>query len=114
MARLASYSQFSIEARRPITVPDAPRLLSRRQIGADRSRSLRAESDRHIVEKVIDGHGKHQAEFAKLGRADAIDATLVFLHLLEHEPDRGAELLLAHAQVHPAQSDARADVRIDR
>ena len=46
--------------------------------------------------------------------ADAIGASLVFLDLLESQPDRLAELLLAQAEHVPAEPDSRADMDVDR
>ena len=47
-------------------------------------------------------------------RADAVGALLVFLHLLEGQTERVAELFLAHAQHHPAHAHAAAHMLVDR
>jgi hypothetical protein len=44
--------------------------------------------------------------------ADAIGALLVFLDLLEGQPQRIRKLLLAHAEHHAAHADAAADILI--
>jgi hypothetical protein len=46
-------------------------------------------------------------------RADAIGALLVFLHLLEREAKRVAELPLAHAKHHPPHAHPAANVLVD-
>ena len=46
-------------------------------------------------------------------RADAVLSALIFLHLLEREPEAIAELLLAHSEHHPARADTAAHVFID-
>ena len=46
--------------------------------------------------------------------ADAVGALLVFLHLLKGQAERVSELLLAHAQHHPAHAHPAADMLVDR
>ncbi len=45
---------------------------------------------------------------------DPIGAFLVFLHLLEREPERVAKLFLAHAEHHAPHTHPTADVTVDR
>jgi hypothetical protein len=47
-------------------------------------------------------------------RADAVRSFLIFLHLLEREPESVAELLLAHSKHQPAHPDPAAHVFVDR
>lgn len=47
-------------------------------------------------------------------RADAIGALLVFLHLLEGQPQRFAELLLAHFQQDALHAHAASDMPVYR
>jgi hypothetical protein len=46
--------------------------------------------------------------------ADPVGALFVFLDLLERQPERVPELLLAHAQHHPPHPNACADMFIGR
>ena len=50
----------------------------------------------------------------QLARAEATRARLAFLHVLTRQPERGAELLLAHGEHLPAHAHAIADVFVDR
>ena len=63
------------------------------------------ERDRH-VERLADAH--------QPSGADAIDALLVFLHLLERHAEQVAELGLRHALGHAPRADALADLDIMR
>ena len=46
--------------------------------------------------------------------ADAVGATLVFLHLLKGQTDGLAELFLTHTEQRATQANARADMHVDR
>ena len=52
--------------------------------------------------------------FKQPAGTDTIDALFVLLNLLERKSQAFAELFLAHAEQHAAQSDAATDVGIDR
>src|SRR6185437_7752690 len=60
-----------------------------------------------------DRHIEDAAQLVEPAGADAVRAALVFLHLLEGEADRLAELLLAHAETGAAQPHAPADMHVD-
>jgi hypothetical protein len=53
-------------------------------------------------------------EVLQAARADAVRSLLIFLHLLECEPERIAELLLGHSENHPAHPDTAAHMLIDK
>src|SRR5262245_60157056 len=67
-----------------------------------------------ILEEERYGHGQDARDMLQAARANAIGALLVFLDLLEGDPEMLAELFLAHAQHHAAQANPTADVSIDR
>src|SRR5215467_14366149 len=46
-------------------------------------------------------------------RADAVLSALIFLHLLEREPEAVAEFLLTHSEHHPTHPDTAAYVLVD-
>lgn len=58
-----------------------------------------------LFKEVADGHAEETRRFPKPGRGDAIGAALVFLDLLEREPERLTEVALAESQTAPAMSD---------
>ena len=65
-----------------------------------------------LFKEVADGHAEETRRFPEPGRGDAIGAALVFLDLLEREPERLTEVALAESQTAPAMSDPAADVNI--
>ena len=68
----------------------------------------------HVVEEEGDGHVEHAGKVEQAGGADAVDAALILLDLLEGQAERFAKLLLGHAQQGAAQPDAGADMGVDR
>src|SRR5262249_31926447 len=52
-------------------------------------------------------------DLLQAARANAVLSVLIFLHLLEREPEPVAERLLAHSKHHPAHPDTAAHVPID-
>ena len=69
---------------------------------------------RRALEKERHGHLQNVREVMQAARTDAIGALLVFLHLLERQPERLAKVLLAHLEHHPAHPHATADVLVGR
>ena len=69
---------------------------------------------RHVVEKERHRHIEDLAELEQARGADAVDAALVFLDLLEGQAEALAEPLLAHAEQGTAQPQALADMDVDR
>src|SRR5262249_47347251 len=54
------------------------------------------------------------AQIVQPAGADPIGASLVFLHLLKRKPDRFTEFFLTQAEHVSAESNAGADVNVDR
>src|SRR5205814_8661027 len=69
---------------------------------------------RRTLEEECNGDLQDVRDVLEPPRADAVDALLVFLYLLERDAERVAELRLAHAEHHPAHAYAAADVPVDR
>ena len=69
---------------------------------------------RRAFEEKRHRHLQDMGNLLQAAGADAVGALLVFLHLLEGEAERVAELLLAHAQHHPTHAHPRAHVLVDR
>src|SRR4030088_3712432 len=59
-------------------------------------------------------HLKDVRHVLQAARTDAVGALLVFLHLLERDLERLAQLLLAHAEHLPAHPQPAAYVLVDR
>ena len=74
---------------------------------------LRLAGGSLLVEELY-RHAQHLREIEQPAGADAVDALLVLLDLLEREAQLLAELFLAHAEQHAAKADAAADVHVDR
>jgi hypothetical protein len=53
------------------------------------------------------------SDLLEAARADSVRAFFVFLHLLEGQPERLAELFLTEPQKHAPQTDATADMPVD-
>ncbi len=68
---------------------------------------------RFLVEE-LHRHAEHLRKIEQPARTNAVDALLVFLHLLERQTQLLAELLLAHAEQHAAKAHAAADMNVDR
>ena len=69
---------------------------------------------RRALEKERYGYLQDVRSVMQAAGADAISPLLVFLHLLEREAERVAELLLTHAEHHPAHTYSTADVLVGR
>src|SRR3954454_9846206 len=67
-----------------------------------------------IVEEERYRHVQNLAQLIEPARPDPVCAALVFLHLLEGQPDRLTELFLAEAEHVAAQSQPYPDADIDR
>ena len=75
---------------------------------------LLARRVRRAVEEERHRHLQDVRDLLQPARADPVRALLVFLHLLEGQAERVAELFLAHAQHHPAHPHPRAHVLVGR
>ena len=64
-------------------------------------------------EEVAHAHAQGAGNVEQLGGGDAVEAALIFLHLLEGEPERIGQPLLAQSQLTSARADAGADVHVD-
>ena len=53
-------------------------------------------------------------DLLQAARPHAVRSLLVFLHLLEREPEPIGELRLAHSEYHPTHPDPAAYVFVDR
>jgi hypothetical protein len=73
----------------------------------------RCDLGRHLVEEELDRHVEDLGELIEPARADPVRAALVFLDLLEGQPQGLGQLLLAHPEHGPPQADAGAHMRID-
>src|SRR6516225_6895093 len=73
--------------------------------GAAAWRALEEESYRHLQDV---------GDLLQPARSDAIDAGLVFLHLLVGDAERISQLLLAHCQHLAAHAHPSADVLVGR
>src|SRR5687768_13674264 len=69
---------------------------------------------RPAFEEKRNRHLKDVRDLLQAAGADAVGALLVFLHLLEGQAERVAELLLTHAQHHAAHAHATPDVLVGR
>jgi hypothetical protein len=67
-----------------------------------------------IVIKEHHRHAQHAAKVMQPAGADAVRAALVFLHLLEGQTKRLAELLLRQTEHVAAQPNPGADPDVDR
>ena len=81
---------------------------------ANPSGSGAARSDGGFLVEELHRNAQHLCQIEQPAGADAVDALLVFLHLLERQAELLAELLLAHAEQHAPKANAAADVHIDR
>ena len=70
-------------------------------------------SGRLLVEE-LHRHAQHLRQIEQPAGADAVDAFLVLLDLLEGQAELLAELLLAHAEQHAAKAHPAADMHVDR
>ena len=77
-------------------------------------RAGRGLEGRRPFEKERRRHVERARDLLQPASANPVRAFLVFLHLLECEPQRFAELLLAHAQNDAPHAHAAADVTINR
>src|SRR5215469_16487483 len=68
-------------------------------------RALEEKSDRDL---------ENVRNLLKTTGTDPIGALIVFLNLLERQPERVAEFLLAHRQHHPAHTNPASDVLVGR
>src|SRR5262249_6436744 len=57
---------------------------------------------------------QYMRDVLQAARAHTVRSLLVFLHLLEREPESIAELFLTHSEHHPTHSDPAAYVFVDR
>ena len=73
-----------------------------------------SSAERRLLVEKLHRHAEHLRQIEQPAGADAVDALLVLLDLLEGEAELLAELLLAHAEQHAAEADPAADVHIDR
>ena len=111
----------AIESGPPPLGPDAPPaeriLLGRLGVGFDLARHRLVVTafgfGMHIVEEKLDRNLQYARHLEQAAGADAVGPAFVFLDLLEVQPDRAAELLLAHAHQRAAQADPGADVNVD-
>src|SRR5882672_2690473 len=69
---------------------------------------------RRALEEERHRHLKDVRHVLQAARTDAVGALLVFLHLLERDLERLAQLLLAHAEHLPAHPQPAAYVLVDR
>src|SRR5262245_38310586 len=65
------------------------------------------------LKEELDGHAEGLGDLLQAARADAVGAPLVFVYLLESDPECFAELFLAHANNHAPHPYAAADVTIN-
>ncbi len=93
---------------------DASNSASSGASGAGSSISPACSEARQSVEKIIRRDFEDPAEIVQTGRAHPVGPAFVFLHLLEGQPQRVAELFLRHAKDGTALPDARPDMHIHR
>jgi hypothetical protein len=67
-----------------------------------------------IAEEMRNRHVQDIGDLRQPRCTDPIGAALVFLDLLEGEPERSGERLLVHPDQQPSRADAGADMNIDR
>jgi hypothetical protein len=67
-----------------------------------------------LGEKIRHRDIKRAAHQIQPAGANPTDGALVFLHLLERDPNCGGEAPLAHAEIGAALLYARADLKVDR
>jgi hypothetical protein len=82
-------------------------------LATETARRAVTDRSRHLVEEIGHRHVEHARQIEQAAGTDAIGAALVFLHLLEGQPDRVTELFLAHAEQGAAQPNAASDMDID-
>src|SRR5262249_17856100 len=68
---------------------------------------------RRALEEELFWHLKDMGHLLQPARPHAVDALLVFLHLLEGEAESGSQLLLAHCKHKAAHAHPAADVLVD-
>ena len=98
-----------------------PAAFGRRQEGCEITNVFSAfppneggRSTRRLLEEIRDRHLQKACNLLEPTRADAIDALLVFLNLLEGDAEVVAKLLLALALHHSARVHAIADMNVNR
>src|SRR6185437_13039073 len=74
-----------------------------------------AESGRvtHAFVKEIHRHIEDARHFVKAASTNAVDAFLVFLHLLKCKAEQIAQLFLTHSNQHAPDANAIADLHVD-
>src|SRR3989338_1016667 len=65
------------------------------------------------LEEIFNGDAKNRAYLVEAARADTVRTLLVFLNLLERQPEGLAQLLLTHADKHALHADPAAHMHID-
>jgi hypothetical protein len=88
--------------------------ISRRGCFSHSFRPPCARDVRRTIEKERDRHLQYLRDLLKSAGTNAIGALLILLNLLKGEAERVAQLLLTHAQHHPAHAHPAADVLVDR
>ena len=76
--------------------------------------SCAASRRRRVLVEELHRHAEHLRQIEQPAGADAVDALLVLLDLLEGQAELLAELLLAHAEQHAAEAHPAADMHVDR
>src|SRR5688572_3641872 len=71
-------------------------------------------AEREALEEARRRHVERHADVVQAAGGDAVDALLVFLHLLKGDAEEIGKPLLAHADFEPAGADALADLSVDR
>ena len=67
----------------------------------------------HAVIEEVDRHAQDARDLEQPSRADPVDAFFVFLHLLEGEPEKIAQLFLAHADQHAPDAHTVSNLRVN-
>ncbi len=93
---------------------EAVALGTREELGYDavagKASGLRS---RNTLEEEIDAHIENAGDLKEAAGPNPINALLVFLNLLEGEPQSLGKLLLAYAQHDPPGPNPAADVLVD-
>jgi len=67
----------------------------------------------HLVVEIIDRNVERAGEIVQPRRTDAVGSAFVFLNLLECQPQRARQSVLAEAEHHPSQAQTLTDMNID-
>ena len=81
---------------------------------AENAGTLLGDFPVHVFVEKVYRYVQHLADVPQVAGADAVVAAFVFLDLLQSQPQQGSELCLRIAEQGSAQTDAVADVDVDR